>query len=81
MSDLLSKLQVLKPAPQEAGCPVARLYKELDAETATLLKIQIEQSTVPLRRIHGALQASGVKIGRDTIGNHRSGDCICQKEA
>ena len=81
MSNLLTKLQVLKPLPTGPGCPVVKLYQELDQETRALLKSQIEESSVSVRQIHLALHAEGYKIARDTVTNHRHGTCICSKDA
>lgn len=58
-------------------CPVTKLVSSLPEEEATLLD-RVMKSNASTRQIHSELTASGFKIGRDTIANHRNGWCRCQ---
>jgi hypothetical protein len=41
---------------------------------------RVLESSASTRQIHSELAASGIKMGRDTVANHRQGWCRCQGE-
>lgn len=59
------------------ACPVAKLISTLSEDEAALLT-RVLDSAASTRQIHNELVASGFKIGRDTLANHRRGWCRCQ---
>ena len=58
-------------------CPVAKLVSTLTQDEAELLT-RVMDSSASTRQIHNELSASGYRIGRDTLANHRRGWCRCQ---
>lgn len=70
-------LQKLLGDTNEVLCPVAKLISTLTDEEAELLT-RVLNSSASTRQIHNELTASGFRIGRDTLANHRRGWCRCQ---
>ena len=66
---LLSRLAVMSKAV-EAPCPLGKLYKRLDKETAQAFLIAL-QSPASTSEIHKALIAEGYSISRTTINHKR----------
>ena len=60
-------------------CPLAKLIHTLPEEESILLK-RVLGSSASTRQIHSELAASGIRMGRDTVANHRQGWCRCQGE-
>lgn len=60
-------------------CSVSRMLASLSNETATVVRrlLDSERST---RSIHLALQRAGVRIGRDTLDDHRKKLCTCGED-
>lgn len=58
-------------------CPVAKLISTLSQDESALLT-RVLESQASTRQIHNELLASGYRIGRDTIANHRRGWCRCR---
>lgn len=73
---LIDRLKTLESAEPLNTCPMARVFSELDEETATLLK-KILESKTSTKLIHQELHKEGVKIARDSISIHRKGQCRC----
>jgi len=72
-------LQKLLTDAEPRLCPVAKLLQSLPEEENILLK-RVLESSASTRQIHSELAASGIKMGRDTVANHRQGWCRCQGE-
>lgn len=70
-------LQRLLGDTEPAACPVAKLLSTLTQDEAELLA-RVLGSGASTRQIHNELTASGYRIGRDTLANHRRGWCRCQ---
>jgi DNA-binding CsgD family transcriptional regulator len=69
-------LERLLGANGPSVCPVAKLIATLTEAEAELLQ-RVMLSSASTRQIHNELTASGFRIGRDTIANHRRGWCRC----
>lgn len=58
-------------------CPVGRLISSFDEETRQAF-LRVMASPASTRDIHSELAKAGFKIGRDTLGTHRSNWCRCK---
>lgn len=76
MMPLIDRLKDLENTPPVNNCPVARVVKELDAETIQVLQ-RLLDSKIATRVIHDALRNEGMRIARESIANHRKGWCQC----
>ena len=76
MSELAKRLSSLTSG-ELTPCPVGKLLLDLDTETAEALQKALDGRT-PTRVIHSELVNAGIKIGRDTVANHRNGWCRCK---
>ena len=77
---LKERLAQLETPPSHRPCPVKALMNQLDAETSELLDRLLSRSRKSIRSIHSELTSSGIRIGRDSLGNHRNGWCRCSTE-
>jgi hypothetical protein len=77
LSTLKERLALLDSPPPQKPCPVKALLNQLDPETADLLERLLTQSHKSIRSIHSELASSGIRIGRDSLANHRNGWCRC----
>ena len=77
MSELSERLQKISNG-EVALCPMGRLINELDADTALALQTVLN-GRAATRTIHNELVVAGIKIGRDSVSNHRNGWCRCAK--
>lgn len=80
MSTLKERLALLEVPPPQRPCPVQALLNQLDSETADLLERLLTKSHKSVRSIHSELASSGIRIGRDSLANHRNGWCRCASQ-
>lgn len=76
ISDLKNKLNELADVESSDVCPIGRIIKELDTETADAL-LRVMKSPASTRDIHSTLVKAGYKLGRDTLSAHRKKHCRC----
>lgn len=62
-------------------CPVRNMLNELDEETSQALNRLLTDPKFSTRKIHQALQVSGIKVGRDTLTYHRNKTCRCEGQS
>ena len=77
MSELSERLKTISSG-SKTPCPLGKILLDLDKETSEALQFALE-SRVATRIIHLELSGAGMKIGRDTITQHRNGWCRCGK--
>ena len=62
--------------PVRSVCSVGRLLATMPDDDITALR-QMLASHMSASQIFTALTAEGYTVGRETIGNHRRGQCSC----
>lgn len=75
-SGLASLLKDLSSGPARK-CNVAKLLETVDGDTASALQTALDTATVSNNKIRAALLTEGIRMSRDTIGDHRRGRCSC----
>jgi hypothetical protein len=75
-SGLASLLKDLSSGPARK-CNVAKLLETVDSDTASALQTALDTATVSNNKIRAALLTEGLRMSRDTIGDHRRGRCSC----
>jgi hypothetical protein len=77
---LKERLALLEVPPPLRPCPVKIILDQLDTETSELLDRLLTKSRKSIRSIHSELHSSGIRVGRDSLANHRNGHCRCPME-
>ncbi len=62
-------------------CTVAVICEQLEAEDRIALVEVLRNTSVPASSIRDRLVSAGYEISKDTLNNHRRGDCRCPREA
>lgn len=60
-------------------CSVEHLLEQVPADERVDVEAAIDDPSIPLTLLSRALTKAGHKIGADTLGRHRKGDCACRK--
>jgi hypothetical protein len=80
LSTLEERLSVLEQeVPEKRPCPMGAFLSTLPDSTRVKL-VNILTTKISNRRIHSELQASGIRIARESLAAHRNGYCRCPKE-
>lgn len=80
MSDsLLEALQALE-AGSERACPAVEVASKLDPEAGEYVLKLLKNPSISIRSIHNILQQQKFSIARESLANHRKGDCRCDDE-
>lgn len=68
-----------RPSPPVHGapCSVGGLLDTLPDEEAEALHHMLDSPDWPASKIHEAVLAEGLSVGRQTIGTHRRRQCRC----
>lgn len=80
---LAEEMDALTVPPARAACPVARLVAELGPEVGEKLRRLVDETPPGASRPVGTQKISllmgrhGFAIGKETIANHRRGQCRC----
>lgn len=77
---LASLLNGLTEGPARK-CNVSKLLETMDADTAGALQRALDTPQVSNNKIRAALLTEGIRMSRDTIGDHRRGRCSCSAQA
>lgn len=73
---LASLLKDLSNGPARK-CNVAKLLETVDSDTASALQSALDTPQVSNNKIRAALLTEGIRMSRDTIGDHRRNRCSC----
>lgn len=76
---LLDRLKELENTRPVNICPVDKLLRSLDKDTADIL-VRLLEGRTSTRSIHIELRNSGYKIARESISTHRNGWCPCKEK-
>jgi len=76
---LASVLKGLTDGPARR-CNVSKLLESMDRETAEALQSALDTPQVSNNKIRAALLTEGIRMSRDTIGDHRRGRCSCSAQ-
>lgn len=77
---LLDRLKELENTRPVNICPVDKLLRTLDNDTAQIL-VRLLEGRTSTRSIHIELRNSGYKIARESISTHRNGWCPCKEKS
>jgi hypothetical protein len=79
--DLTERLLKLEtPAATPRTCPVRILLDSMTPSAREVFERVLANGNISGRSIHDELRASEVRIGRESIMNHRNNKCACQEK-
>lgn len=80
MSSILEAIAAEQAAFRKGPkCSVETLLDAVPTDERDDVASAIDDPSIPLTLLSRALTKAGHKIGADTIGRHRKGDCACRK--
>lgn len=80
MTVLGDRLAKLSTSNKHTPCPMAKLLKSLDTDTAVALIDVMSKEEIPTRTIHQELHNAGIPIARESIQVFRKNNCACASE-
>lgn len=79
--DLLAEAFADDPTALPNLCPLGKLIEASSEAGKTRIGVWLATSSVANAEIIRRLQSKGISVSKDTVGQHRRGECRCKSAA
>ena len=80
MTVLGDRLSKLSTSNKHIPCPMAKLLKSLDTDTAVALIDVMSKEEIPTRTIYLEIHNAGIPMARESVQMFRKKECACSSE-